>query len=54
MALEMMKELFSAMHIRDDQEGVPNAKCMRVGEKEVLLSQFRRASLSRSRRRKSR
>jgi hypothetical protein len=32
-----MEELFGVAHIRDDEEEVPNARCMRVGE-EVSLS----------------
>jgi hypothetical protein len=39
MTLEMMKELFAVTHIRDDEDEVPNAKPMCVGEEEVLLSQ---------------
>jgi hypothetical protein len=35
----MMKELFGIVHITDNEEDVPNAKCMRVGEEEVSLSQ---------------
>jgi hypothetical protein len=35
MTLGMMKELFGVTHIRDDEEDVPNAKHMRVGEEEV-------------------
>jgi hypothetical protein len=37
MALEIMKELFGIVHVRDDEEGVPNPKRMHVGEEEVLL-----------------
>jgi hypothetical protein len=39
MTLEMMKELFGVMHIRDDEEEVPNAKRMHVVEEEVSLLQ---------------
>jgi hypothetical protein len=39
MTLEMMKELFHIMHVRDDEEEVPNAKRMHVVEEEVSLSQ---------------
>jgi hypothetical protein len=39
MMLEMMKELFSVTHVRDDEEEVPNAKHMRIVEEEVSLSQ---------------
>jgi hypothetical protein len=39
MTLEMMKELFGAAHVRDDEEEVPNMKRMRIGEEEVLLLQ---------------
>jgi hypothetical protein len=39
MTLEMMKELFGVTHVRDDEDEVPNAKPMCVGEEEVLLSQ---------------
>jgi hypothetical protein len=38
MTLETMKELFGIAHIRDDEDEVPNMKCMRVVE-DVLLSQ---------------
>jgi hypothetical protein len=38
MALEMMKELFGIAHVRDAEEEVPNAKCMRIIEEEVSLS----------------
>jgi hypothetical protein len=38
MTLEMMKELFGIAHVRDDEEEVPNMKCMGIGE-EVSLSQ---------------
>jgi hypothetical protein len=37
--LERVKELFGIMHVRDDEEEVPNVKCMRIGEEEVSLSQ---------------
>jgi hypothetical protein len=40
MTFEMMKELFGATHIRDDEEEVPNMKRMHVGEEEVSLSQL--------------
>jgi hypothetical protein len=36
--LEMMKELFGVVHVRDDEEEVPNVKHMRIVEEEVLLS----------------
>jgi hypothetical protein len=39
MTLEMMKDLFGIMHIRDDEEEVPNVKRVRVVEEEVSLSQ---------------
>jgi hypothetical protein len=39
MTLEMMKELFDVAHVRDDEEEVPNAKHVYVGEEEVSLSQ---------------
>jgi hypothetical protein len=39
MTLEMMKELFGVTHVRDNEDEVPNAKPMCVGEEEVLLSQ---------------
>jgi hypothetical protein len=39
MTLGMMKELFGIVHIRDDEEEVPNVKHMRVVEEEVSLSQ---------------
>jgi hypothetical protein len=35
----MMKELFGVMHIRDDEEEVPNAKRMHIVEEEVSLLQ---------------
>jgi hypothetical protein len=35
--LETMKKLFGVMHVGEEE--VPNMKCMRVGEEEVLLSQ---------------
>jgi hypothetical protein len=35
--LETMKKLFGVMHIGEEE--IPNVKCMRVGEEEVLLSQ---------------
>jgi hypothetical protein len=38
MMLEMMKELFGVVHVRDDEEEVPNVKHMRIVEEEVLLS----------------
>jgi hypothetical protein len=38
MTLETMKELFGVVRIRDDEEVVPNMKCMHVVEDEVLLS----------------
>jgi hypothetical protein len=38
MTLETMKELFGIAHFRDDEDEVPNMKCMRVVE-DVLLSQ---------------
>jgi hypothetical protein len=36
MTLETMKELFGVTHVGEEE--VPNAKCMLVGEEEVLLS----------------
>jgi hypothetical protein len=39
MTLDMRKELFGVTHVRDDEEEVPNAKRMHVGEEEVSLSQ---------------
>jgi hypothetical protein len=39
MMLEWMKELFGIAHIRDDEEEIPNVKCMCIGEEEVSLSQ---------------
>jgi hypothetical protein len=27
------------MHVRDDEEEIPNAKCMHIGEEKVSLSQ---------------
>jgi hypothetical protein len=36
----MMKELFGIVHIRDDEEEVPNAKRMRIVEEVVSLSQL--------------
>jgi hypothetical protein len=39
MTLAMMKELFGIAHITDNEEDVPNVKCMCVGEEEVSLSQ---------------
>jgi hypothetical protein len=39
MMLDIMKELFGIAHVRDDEEEVPNVKCMRIGEEEVSLSQ---------------
>jgi hypothetical protein len=39
MRLEMIKELFHVMHVRDDEEEVPNTKRMHVVEEEVSLSQ---------------
>jgi hypothetical protein len=33
-----MKELFGIAHVRDDEEEVPNAKCMHIVEEEVSLS----------------
>jgi hypothetical protein len=38
MMLEMMKELFGVVHVRDDEEEVPNVKRMRIVEEEVSLS----------------
>jgi hypothetical protein len=40
MTLELMKELFGVAHIRDNEEEVPNAKRMHVGEEAVSLSQL--------------
>jgi hypothetical protein len=37
MTLEAMKELFGIMHVQEEE--VPNAKRMHVGEEEVSLSQ---------------
>jgi hypothetical protein len=37
MTLEMMKELFGVTHVGEEE--IPNAKCMRIGEEEVSLSQ---------------
>jgi hypothetical protein len=39
MTLEMMKELFGIVHVRDDEEEVPNMKHMHVVEEEVSLLQ---------------
>jgi hypothetical protein len=39
MMLETMKELFGIVHVKDNEEEVPNAMCMCVGEEEVSLSQ---------------
>jgi hypothetical protein len=39
MMLEKMKELFGIVHVRDNEKEVPNAKCMRIVEEEVSLSQ---------------
>jgi hypothetical protein len=39
MMLGTMKELFGAAHIRDDEEEVPNTKCMHVVEEEVPVPQ---------------
>jgi hypothetical protein len=39
MMLERMKELFGIAHVRDNEEEVTNAKCMRIGEEDVSLSQ---------------
>jgi hypothetical protein len=39
MTLETMKELFGIAHIRDDEEEVPNMKCMHIVEEEVPVSQ---------------
>jgi hypothetical protein len=30
MMLEMIKELFGVAHIRDNEDEVPNAKCMHI------------------------
>jgi hypothetical protein len=38
MTLETTKELFGIAHVRDDEEEVPNMKCMRIVEEEVSLS----------------
>jgi hypothetical protein len=35
MTLRKMKELFGIVHVRDDEEEVPNVKCMHVVEEEV-------------------
>jgi hypothetical protein len=37
--LETMKELFGVTHVRDDEEEVPNVKCMCVVEEEVPVPQ---------------
>jgi hypothetical protein len=34
-----MKELFGISHVRDDEEEVPNTKCMRIVEEEVPVLQ---------------
>jgi hypothetical protein len=39
MTIETLKKLFGVMHVRDDEEEVPNAKRMCVREEEVSLSQ---------------
>jgi hypothetical protein len=39
MMLGMMKELFSIAQVRDDEEEVPNTKCMCIVEEEVPVSQ---------------
>jgi hypothetical protein len=39
MTLEMMKELFGIVHVRDDEEEVPNMKHMHVVEEDVSLLQ---------------
>jgi hypothetical protein len=39
MTLETMKELFHIVHVRHDEEEVPNMKHIHVGEEEVSLSQ---------------
>jgi hypothetical protein len=39
MTLGTMKELFGATHIGDDEEEVPNTKCMHVVEEEVSVPQ---------------
>jgi hypothetical protein len=46
MTLETMKELFGIMHVRDDEEEVPNAKRMHVVEEDVSLSQPISAAVS--------
>jgi hypothetical protein len=38
MILETMKELFGIVHVRDDEEEVPNVKHMHIGEEKVSLS----------------
>jgi hypothetical protein len=39
MMLGMMKELFSIAQVRDDEEELPNTKCMCIVEEEVPVSQ---------------
>jgi hypothetical protein len=38
LTLEVMKELFGIMHVRDDEEVVPNTQRMCIGEEEFSLS----------------
>jgi hypothetical protein len=38
MTLEAMKQLFGITPIRDDEEEVPNVKCMHIVEEDVSLS----------------